>query len=73
MAHCGVGEQLQRRIILNVVVLDDAAMPVCRIFAEANIGDQKKIPNILANCAQRLLNDAVFIVAIRPDFVLRLR
>ena len=60
----------KRRIVLNVVMLDDAAMPMRRVFAHADIGDQQQIANILANRAQRLLNDAVLVVSIRAHFIL---
>src|SRR6266699_4537666 len=45
-------------------------MTVRRVLAQAHIGDQEKFANILANGAQRLLNDAVLVVGVGSVLVL---
>src|SRR5262249_30149741 len=59
-----VGQELQGRVILHIVVFDDAAMPVGRVFAQADVRDEKQVANVLANGPQRLLYDAVLVVSI---------
>jgi hypothetical protein len=54
-------------------MLDDAAMSMGRVFAQANVRHKKKVAHILADRAKRLLNDAVVVVGVGADFALLFR
>ena len=67
-----VGKQLQGGIILDVIMFDDAAVTVNRVFTQAYVGDQKKVTNVLAYCTKRLLNDAILVVGVGRQIILLL-
>ena len=67
------GQQLQRRIVQNLAVLDHAAVAVAGVFAEANIGDDEQIELGLANRFDRALHRAGRGGRFRAGFVLVFR
>ena len=52
-------EQLERRIVVHLAVADDAAVPVRRVLAQADVGDEKQLGEARPQRPQRLLHDPV--------------
>jgi hypothetical protein len=69
MTDCGFGKNLDGCIVIHVVMLDNAAMAVRRVFTQADIGDQKQVANILPNGPQGSLNDAGLVAGIGAGFI----
>src|SRR5205809_361452 len=74
-ARLGLGDgdacdQFERRIVLHGPVLDDAAVTVAGVLAEAHVGDDEQIRHGVLHGADRLLDDAVVGVGFRPAGVL---
>ena len=59
MTHRHAGEQLQRRVVRDLTVLDDAAVAVRRVRAQADVGEQQQLGKARAQCAESLLHDTV--------------
>ena len=70
MAHGSIRQQLECRVILNIIVFDHAAMPVRRVLAQTHVRNQQQVSNILAYRTQRLLHDAILIISIGADLIL---
>ena len=52
-------EQLERRVVVDLSVVDHAAVAVRRVFAQADVGDQQQLRKARPQRAERLLDDAV--------------
>src|SRR5213593_1293340 len=52
-------EQLEGRIVADAAALDDAAVTVTRVLAEAHVGDDQEVGHDVLHGADRLLDDAV--------------
>ena len=64
------GEQRQGRVVLHLAVLDDAAVAVRGVLAQAHVGDDQQLLAGGADRADRLLHDAVVGVALGAHRVL---
>ena len=53
------GEQLERRVVVDVAVPDHAAVPVVGVLAEADVSDEEQPRHRLADGAESAGNDAV--------------
>src|SRR4030095_13349461 len=65
-----ISQQLQGWIVLNVIMFDDSAMTLGSVLAQADVGYEEKVTDILSNSAGCILTDAVLVISIRPDIVL---
>ena len=63
-------EQLERRVVLHLAVLDDAAVAVRGVLAQAHVRHHQQLLAGRADRADRLLHDAVVGVALGADRVL---
>src|SRR5262249_53798216 len=66
-------EQLERLVVHDAVLVDDAAVPVRRVLAEAHVGEEQQVREAVAQLAQRLLDDAVRVPGAGALVVLRVR
>ena len=73
MRHGRARKQLDRRIVVDFVALQHAAMPVARVLAQAYVGDAIQLGIAFLGKAHRALHDAVFSVCRRCDFVFHIR
>src|SRR2546422_1048353 len=58
-APASAREQLEGRIVADAAALDDAAVTVTRVLAEAHVGDDQEVGHDVLHGADRLLDDAV--------------
>jgi hypothetical protein len=73
VAHRGPGEELERDVVQHLVAVDDPAVPVRGVFAEADVREEDEPRHPFAERAQRLLDDPVVVVGARAGLVLLLR
>ncbi len=75
MAHCNLAKNRKRRIVENSfrVIIDDSAMSVCCVLAEAEIGYDCQIPGNVPDILYRLLDYATIVIRTRPFLILCLR
>ena len=73
MAHGRAGEQLERLVVLDLAVAQDAAVAVARVLAEADVGDERQAGHLGAQRPQRPLHDPVVLPGARALLVLLLR
>ena len=66
-------EQLERDVVHDLVAVDDAAVAVRRVLAEADVGEEHELGRTLRERTERLLDDAVLVVGARRRLVLLLR
>ena len=74
MAHRLPGEQLERRIVVDVgppgLLVNDPAVAMIGVFAAANVGDDEHLGRDFADRLNRLLNNAVIRKRIAANRVL---
>src|SRR6266508_235062 len=58
-------EQLERRVVADGAPLDDAAVPVARVLAQAYVGEDQQVRHHVLHRPCRLLHDAVLRVRLR--------
>src|SRR5216684_254192 len=58
-------EQLERRVVADGAPLDDAAVPVARVLAQAHVGEDQQVRHHVLHRPHRLLHDAVLRVRLR--------
>ena len=64
--------ELERRVVVHRFALEQAAVAVRGVFAEADVADEAHLGEVFFAGAQRLLDDAVFVVGLAAAFVLML-
>ena len=69
----GLGQPLQRSIVIHFAIDDLAAMAVAGVLAVANVGDHQQVGQLAFDGADGLLHDAIIGVRARGLFVLCLR
>jgi hypothetical protein len=73
MADGSAGEQFQRGVVVDTpVACEQAAVPVARVLAEADIGDDEQVRVRLLDRARRELDDAFVVPRARSLGVLLL-
>ena len=65
-------EVVQRRVVVDLALDDDAAVAVRRVFAEAGVDRQHQLRDRLLDRAQRALDDALVVPRLAADVVLLL-
>src|SRR5438034_22389 len=73
VAHRRPDEQLERLVVVDLAVADDAAMAVRRVLAQADVGEEHELREARAEVAERALDDAVVLPGAGGLLVLRLR
>ncbi len=63
-------QELQRQVVHDLVVLDDAAVPVARVLAEADVRHEDEAGRLDPERPERSLDDAVVVVCARANLVL---
>ena len=58
-------EQLQRAVIIDVTVFDNAAVAMVGVFAQTDVGHNQKAGNLFFDSADRLLHDAGVRIGLR--------
>ena len=66
-------EEFHRPVVLHLPCLNDAAMPVVCVFAEANVGDDEQGWHCILNRADCLLDNSIVGVCLGTQRVLFLR
>jgi hypothetical protein len=66
-------EQLERKVVDDLPLVDHPAVAMGHVLAETDIGEEHELGHPLAQGAQRLLDDAVIVVSAGGGFVLLLR
>jgi hypothetical protein len=66
-------QHLERRIIVDVAIPNDAAMAVVSVFAQANVGDDDEVRQLTFERAYRLLNRRLVVPRFGADRVLSIR
>src|SRR5439155_23559022 len=64
----GADEQLERRIVVDLLAVEDAAVSMRRVLAEADVGDEDEVA--ATQLAQRALDDALVVPGGRTVLVL---
>ena len=59
MAHGHARQQLQRRVVCDLAVLDDSTVAVRRVRAETHVGEQQQLGEARPQRPQSLLHDTV--------------
>ena len=72
MADRRAHEQLDRSVVVDLVAVDNAAVAVGRVFAEADVGREHELGEAGAQFPKRALDDPVVVVRARALFVLLL-
>ncbi len=73
MADGGLSEQLERHVVDDAaVVVERTAVPVARVLAHADVGDDVEVGIVRLDGADRLLHDAVLGIRPAAGFVLGL-
>src|SRR5439155_8425701 len=72
MADGRAGDQLERRVVVDVAVADDPAVAVRGVLAKTHVGEEEQVRETLAQRSQRLLDDAVLVPRARSLLVLRI-
>ena len=72
VAHGRLREQLERDVVQDLVALDDAAVAVRRVLAEADVGEEHEPGGLLPQRPERALDDPVVVVGARRGLVLLL-
>ena len=73
VADRGACEQLEAAVVVHLAVDDDAAVPVRRVLAQTDVGDEHELGELRAERAQRALHDPVVIPRARRLVVLLVR
>ena len=66
----GLGEQLERDVVVDRAVADEAAVAVRRVLAQADVGDHGQVGVRLLQRADRQLHDALVVVGAGAGLVL---
>ena len=69
----GLREQLEREVVVDLAVADDAAVPMRGVFAQAHVGDHEEIRVGLLQRADGELDDPLRVVGARAGLVLLAR
>ena len=69
----GARKEVERLVVVDLVAVEDPAVSVRRVLAEAHVGDQDDLGEARTQCAQRTLDDSVLLVGAGRDVVLFLR
>ena len=69
----GLGQPLERGVVIHVVVFDETAVAVAGVFAIADVGDDQQLGGFAAHGADGVLHDAVVGVGAGGHFVLGFR
>jgi hypothetical protein len=67
------GEEIEGRIVPDLFALDDTAVAVGRVLAEAHVGDHQEVPALGANGADGLLDHAAVGIALGSQRILVFR
>ena len=70
MGERHLGQHLQGEVVVDVAVLDDAAVTVAGVFAEADVGDDEQLRHLFLEGGDRHLDDALLVVGAGAGFVL---
>src|SRR5690242_6576380 len=68
-----LGQEFQGGVVVNIAVLDDAAVAVVGVFAHADIGDYRQVRYLLLQGPDRFLDDPGIGVGVAADSVLGFR
>jgi len=68
-----LGQQGQRLVIIHLLLIDNTAVPMAGVFAQANIGYDYKLRHFFLDNANGLLNYSVGIVTERTNLILVIR
>jgi hypothetical protein len=66
-------EQVESLVVRNLLAVEDAAVAVGRVLAQADVGDEHELRDALAERPERLLDGPVVVPGARPLIVLLLR
>ena len=66
-------QQLQGGVVVDVTVLDHAAMAVIRILAETDVGDDDELRHVTLERTHRLLHRALVVPRLGPGRILGVR
>ena len=69
VGHRGLRQQFQGPVVVYPSVFNDAAMPVVRVLAHANVGDDHHVGSGLLDSPDGFLHDAFRVVALRAQGV----
>jgi len=72
LCHRDLAEQVHRRVVLDLAVLNHTAMPVIGVLAQTDVTDQEEIGDGPLHGACRLLDDPLLVVCLRAGRVLGL-
>ena len=70
VARSGSREQLERVVVLDLAVPQDAAMPVARVLTQADVGDERQVRHLGPKGSQGALDDPVGVPRARSFLVL---
>jgi hypothetical protein len=62
VADRGARQQLERGVVVDLVAADDAAVPMRRVLAEADVGREDEVGEAQAQLAERALDDPILVV-----------
>jgi hypothetical protein len=68
----GLGQELEREVVHDLVPVHDPAVAVRGVFAQADVGQKHELGDLLAEGSQRPLHDSVLVVGSRARPVLLL-
>src|SRR6266540_5652220 len=64
-----LGDELDARVVTDFVIEDEPAVPVRRVFAETNVGDNQKVLDLTLQSSHGVLHDSMVFVCGRGVIV----